>query len=265
MHTHQRQQRAQRAGYRKAGYGARTPAGARLSQRIVATPVLIALNVLVYVITAAQAGSAMANQQSELFGRWVLWPLAISGEDQWGRLITSGFLHYGLLHLAMNMLALFILGRELEVLLGKVRYLALYLVSMLGGSTAVYVLGSTDTGTAGASGAIFGLMGAFLIAVIRLRINPSAALGIIAVNVFITFTIPGISMLGHLGGLALGALVMAAMMYAPEKNRTAWQAGTVVLGAVALAGLVLYRDAQLGSVYCDIVSGGQLGCANPAG
>lgn len=239
------QHRAQAARYHRAGYGARTVAGARSVSRPVVVPVLIAINVLVYALTAVQAQDPMQNQQSAVFGEGVLWPAGIAALDEWWRLVTSGFLHFGLLHLGMNMLALWILGRDLEVLLGRGRFLALYAVSLLGGSTAVFVFDDIDKGTAGASGAIYGLMGAILIAVLRLRLNPSGAIGIIVLNLIITFTLPGISLLGHLGGLVIGVVAMAAMVYAPERRRTAYQAGTLVVLALALVGLVLYRDAQL--------------------
>ncbi|NIJ14426.1 membrane associated rhomboid family serine protease [Saccharomonospora amisosensis] len=231
--------------YRRAGYGARTVAGARVSQRAVVTPVLIALNLLVYVLTAVQAQDFMRNDVSRLFNDGVLWPVGIAAADEWWRLVTSGFLHFGLLHIGMNMLALWILGRDLELLLGKVRFLAVYFVSMLGGSAAVFAFGAVNTGTAGASGAIYGLMGAILVAVLRLRLNPTAAIGIIVLNVVLTISIPGISLLGHLGGLVVGALAMVAMVYAPAKNRATYQTVAILLLTAAIAGLVLYRDAQL--------------------
>src|SRR5690606_38784607 len=98
--------------------GDRTVAGARVSTRAVVTPLLIALNVLFYVATAAQVGDPMQNSESTLFQDGQLWPLAVYAGGEWTRLVLSGFLHYGLLHLAMNMLALWILGRDLEILLG---------------------------------------------------------------------------------------------------------------------------------------------------
>ncbi|PXY31727.1 rhomboid family intramembrane serine protease [Prauserella muralis] len=244
------QQRVQAVQYRRAGYGARTVAGARLSQRAVVTPALIAVNVLVYVVTAVQARSPMNNDSSQLFADGVLWPAGIVVRDEWWRLVTSGFLHYGLIHIGMNMLALWILGRDLEILLGKVRFLAVYAVSLLGGAAAVFVFEDIRTGTAGASGAIYGLMGALLVAVLRLRLNPGAAIGIIVLNLILSVSIPGISLLGHLGGLVVGALAMAAMVYAPEKQRVVYQAGTVLVLTAALAGLVVYRDAQLAAQLC---------------
>ncbi|WP_308292242.1 rhomboid family intramembrane serine protease [Prauserella halophila] len=226
-----------------------------MSSKAVVTPLLIAVNVLFYVVTAAQAGDPMNNQDSALLEVGSLWPFAIHVHGEWLRLGVSGFLHYGLLHLAMNMLALWILGKDLELLLGRVRFLALYLVSLLGGSTAVFLLDDVDTGTAGASGAVYGLMGALLVAVLRLKLNPGGAIGIIAINLVLTVTIPGISLLGHLGGLLAGALVMVAMLFAPKKDRGAYQATMVALLVVACVGLIIYRDLTIASDICRAYQG----------
>jgi membrane associated rhomboid family serine protease len=240
--------RAQRARYRKQGFGARTVAGARASSTAIVTPVLIAINVLIFVITAAQARDPMRNRDSALFDWWGLWtPITASGE--WWRLFTSGFLHFGVMHLAVNMLALWILGRELELLLGKLRYLGVYTVALLGGGVVVFAFGGTDTMTAGASGAIYGLMGGVAVAVVRMRLNPGPVLGLIVLNLVISVTIPGISLLGHLGGLVFGALATVAMVYAPQRGRAGWQGGVLVVLLVAAIGLVLYRDAQLGEFF----------------
>jgi membrane associated rhomboid family serine protease len=255
----QQQHRAQQVRYRRAGFGARTAAGARPSERPLVTPVLIALNVLIYIVTAAQAQDPMSNGVAQLHQDGVLWPIAIASGDEWWRLLTSGFLHYGLLHVAMNMFALWILGRDLEMLLGKLRFAGLYLVSLLGGSTAVFLFEDLNSATAGASGAIYGLLGAILVAVLRLRLKATPILVVIGLNVVITFSIPGISWLGHLGGFVIGVLVMLAMLFAPEKNRAVWQGGTLALLAVALVGLVLLRDAQLADATCSLLRG-QLIC-----
>ncbi|WP_312868131.1 rhomboid family intramembrane serine protease [Amycolatopsis pithecellobii] len=239
-----RQDAGQRRQYQPAGYGARTIAGARLSSRPVVTPVLISLNVLVYGVTALEAGSPMNNQASDLFNAWVLWPLGVAG-GEWWRLVTSGFLHYGAIHLAVNMFSLWIIGRELEILLGKVRFVALYAISLLGGSLLVFQFGGVNGPTAGASGAIYGLLGGVLIAVLRLKLNPGPAIGTIVLNLVLTVSLPNISLFAHLGGLIVGALATAALVYAPAKNRVAWQVCALMLLALALLALYFYRDAQL--------------------
>lgn len=236
-----------------------TVAGAKPNQRLVVVPVLIAINLLVFAITAFQARSFTHNEVSPLFSDWSLWPPIVAA-GEWWRLFTSGFLHYGPLHIALNMIALYVLGRDLEPVLGRARFTAVYLVSLLGGGVAVFLFGGTNTAVAGASGAVFGLMGGIAVVLLRLRLNPGPALGIIALNVFISITLPGISLLGHLGGLVVGAIATAAMVYAPARARNAWQTGAVLGLVVALVGLFLVRDAQFGELVCD-----RFGCLRVGG
>ncbi|ONI82124.1 rhomboid family intramembrane serine protease [Saccharothrix sp. ALI-22-I] len=223
----------------------RTFVGAEFSQRTVVTPVLIAVNVLMYAITAVQAGSLMRNQVSPLFFEFVMWTGQVAGAGEWWRLVTSGFLHYGPVHLAMNMIALYVLGRDLEPVFGKLRFSAVYLVSMLGGGVAVYLFGGVNTLVAGASGAVYGLMGAMLVAVLRLKLNPGSALGVIGLNLVLSFTLPGISLLGHLGGLVIGAAVTAGLVYAPAQKRDNWQTAAVAGAFVLLVLLAIVRTGQL--------------------
>ncbi len=223
----------------------RTFVGAEFSKRLVVTPVLIAVNVLLFAITAAQAGSAAANQRAALFETFVMYTPAVAGAGEWWRLVTSGFLHFGPLHLAMNMIALYVLGRDLEPVFGKLRFAAVYGVALLGGGVAVYLFGGIYTVVAGASGAVYGLMGAMLVAVLRLKLNAGPALGVIGLNVVLSFTLPGISLLGHLGGLVIGALVTAGLVYAPAAKRNNWQAAVVVAAVVLLVVLAFVRTGQL--------------------
>jgi membrane associated rhomboid family serine protease len=181
-----------------------------------AVPALIAINVAVFAVTVAQAGSLSNDTNAPLFQQWALQPEAVT-LGAWWQLITSGFLHTGLLHIAFNMIALWVFGQELEPVLGKVRFLVVYLVSLLGGSLAVFLFADPASGTAGASGAVFGLMGALAVVLLRLRLSPRPALTLILLNVIISFTVPNISILGHLGGLATGTAVTAAMLYTPKK------------------------------------------------
>ncbi len=214
---------------------ATTVAGARPVTRNLVIPVLIGINVLVFAVTVAQAGSVRRNFEGSLFQQWALAPFAVADGELW-RLLTSGFLHIGPIHLVVNMLALYIIGRDLEAILGHSRFLAVYLVSLLGGSAVVFALEQVNSVTAGASGAIYGLMGGLLMVLLRLRRSPGPALFVIGINVVITFTIPGISVWGHLGGLVFGTLAAAAMVYAPRDRRTPVQVGTVAaLVAVTVA------------------------------
>ncbi|MGH3980530.1 MAG: rhomboid family intramembrane serine protease [Pseudonocardiaceae bacterium] len=223
-------------GRRTQRYGT-TIAGARPSGRDLVIPVIIALNVLVFAVTVGQAGS-LNNSTAELFQQWGLWPPAVAGGQYW-RLVTSGFLHFGPIHLAFNMLALWIIGRDLETVLGRGRFVAVYLVSLLGGSVAVQLFEDAGSVTAGASGAVFGLMGGLAVVLLRLRRSPWPALTIVAINVVISFAVPGISILGHLGGLVFGTVATAAMVYAPRERRSAVQAGTLVGLLVVIAALLV--------------------------
>ncbi|MFD0200048.1 MULTISPECIES: rhomboid family intramembrane serine protease [Saccharothrix] len=223
----------------------RTFVGAEFSQRMVVTPVLIVVNVLLFAITAALAGSVAENQRSALFLDLVMYPPAVAWDGEWWRLVTSGFLHFGPLHLALNMIALYVLGRDLEPVFGKLRFSAVYGVSLLGGGVAVYLFGGFDTIVAGASGAVYGLMGAMLVAVLRLKLNPGPALGVIGLNVVLSFTLPGISLLGHIGGLVIGALLTAGLVYAPAAKRNNWQAVAVVGAVAVLVVLAFVRTGQL--------------------
>lgn len=247
-----REDKARAAVHRSHGFGSRTVAGARYSQQLLVTPVLIALNVLVFAVTVYQAQSLVDNAASPVFTDGALWsPVVASGE--WWRLLTSGFLHFGPFHLLMNMLALWFLGRDMEMLLGRMRFAALYGLSLLGGGVAVYLFEDISRSTAGASGAVYGLLGGILVAAIRLRLDLTYILVIIGINLVISFQVSGISWLGHLGGFAVGAVITAAMVYPPERLRTPFQVGTVLGVAAALVALVLVRDAQLGVVVCDSV------------
>ncbi|MBV9161668.1 MAG: rhomboid family intramembrane serine protease [Pseudonocardiales bacterium] len=190
--------------------------GVQPAPRSVVIPTLIALNVVVFGVTVAQAGSLSNNTSALLFQQWALQPEAVA-HGAWWQLLTSGFLHIGPLHLAFNMIALWVIGRDLEQVLGRVRFLVVYLVSLLGGSLVVFAFANPASDTAGASGAVFGLMGGLAVVLMRLRLSPRPALTIILLNVIISFAVPNISLLGHLGGLAFGTALTAAMVYTPKK------------------------------------------------
>ncbi|MDJ0418283.1 rhomboid family intramembrane serine protease [Rhodococcus opacus] len=232
----------------------RNVAGAVTTQRAVplVTYILMAVNVGIFLITAAQSRSIMQNQAgSKLFADWALFPPAVV-DGQIVRVLGSGFLHFGIIHLAVNMFALWVIGRDTELVLGRARYACVYFVSLLGGSAAVmlFQLGAV---TAGASGAVFGLMGAQAVILLRLRRSPAPVISVIAVNVIISITIPGISLLGHLGGLVAGAAATAGILYGPQllgagNNREkAITVGWICLGVVVLVPLavIAVRTLQL--------------------
>jgi Uncharacterized membrane protein (homolog of Drosophila rhomboid) len=216
-----------------------TVAGAEPGGRPVVVPMLIALNAAIFVWTAVQAGSITQNDAAPLFDEWALAPGLVQ-RGEWWRVLTSGFLHIGPIHLLFNMMALWVLGRDMESVLGRGRFLAVYLIALLGGAAAVMLFYAPDQGVAGASGAVFGLMGGLAVVLRRLNVPMGQVVGLIVVNVVISVVIPGISLIGHLGGLVVGAAATAALVYAPLRNRTAVQAGalgalTVLLLAVILA------------------------------
>lgn len=219
----------------------RTATGAvqsRVSQPYV-TWTLIALNVIVFAFTAFQAQSLMDNRRSELFGDWMLVPAFISHGHEWIRLIGSGFLHYGPIHLLANMFALYVLGPYCEAALGRARYLTVYLVSLLGGSAAVTVLSDPLTATAGASGAIFGLFGAVAVVMLRTRQNLTQILMLLVINLVITFAVPGISMWGHLGGLFAGTLAAGGILYLPSWLKAKTPQAAMTIGWLAVAAVAV--------------------------
>jgi membrane associated rhomboid family serine protease len=211
---------------------AATVAGAEPPGRSVVVPALIAINLVIFAVTVVQARSLSRNFDALLFWQWSLRPRAVA-DGAWLRLLTSGFLHIGPIHLAFNMIALWVIGRDLELVLGRARFLMVYLVSLLGGSLAVLLFSDPTRPVAGASGAVFGLMGGLAVVLLRLRRSPRPALTIILLNVVISIVVPGISILGHLGGLVFGAAVTAGLVYAPRDRRAAVQAVTV-LGLLAV-------------------------------
>ncbi|MDR7279943.1 membrane associated rhomboid family serine protease [Catenuloplanes atrovinosus] len=154
------------------------------------------------------------------------------------RLFTAMFIHFGILHLLMNMWALWILGRQLEIALGPLRFLALYTLAGLGGNVAALLI---DPGaiSAGASTAIFGLFAALFVLLRRLGRDTSAVLPVLIVNLVITFVVPSISIAGHIGGLVVGGLVAAALAYAPQRRRGLIQGASLTLIFLILAALAL--------------------------
>ena len=253
VHAGSQEQRRQHRGYQGAGLGVRTIAGARPSESFLATQAILAVNVLVFVVTVLQARSLNDNQTSGVFQVGVLWGQATLGAGEWWRLFTSGFLHYGPIHIAVNMFSLWMMGRALEPVFGKVRYLALYFVSMLGASTAVLLFDSLDGGTAGASGALFGLMGAYAVIVLKLRLNPTGLIITLALNAFITFGVANISILGHVGGLVTGALVTVAILYAPRTRQATYQVAGITILVVAMVGLLIFKDTEVAAQTCHFV------------
>jgi membrane associated rhomboid family serine protease len=203
-----------------------------------ATYVLIGINVLLF-IGAGAGGSVLTgggSGGSRVFQDLALWGPAIDiGHDYW-RLITAGFLHSGLLHIGFNMYILYWLGTMLEPALGHARFLALYMTSLLAGSFGALLV-SPNAVTVGASGAVFGLMGAAFVMQRSRGIDPmQSGIGpVILINLVLSFVIPNISIGGHLGGLVGGAAAAFAMerLSARRPGIAAPIAACVAVGAVA--------------------------------
>jgi membrane associated rhomboid family serine protease len=153
-------------------------------------------------------------------------------------------MHFGILHLLMNMYALWVLGRTLESFLGPLRFLALYLVAGLGGDVAAYLF-QPGALSAGASTALFGMFAALFLVLRKLGLNATAVLPVILINLVFTISVPGISIAGHLGGFVTGALVGAGLAYAPRDRRNLIQAGVVVAALVVMGALAFWQTGQL--------------------
>lgn len=208
------------------------------------TLTLVAVNVAVFVL-------GLLVGQGELqvrFGNVPGAPGAFGVADgEYYRLLTAAFLHAGVFHVLVNMFALSQLGPVLEQALGRTRFLALYLLSALGGSVLSYLLASPLQLGVGASGAIFGLFGAYYVVVRHLGGETRSIVVLLIINLVITFAVPIIDWRAHLGGLLTGAVLAAAFAYAPRgPSRTRTQVLACVAVAVLLAAAVVVRTAALG-------------------
>ena len=234
----------------RTAYGGRRPGNPALTSQV-----LIGLNVLVWllILVTGGRGSRLVDHLA-LLPRGAVFRLGdnqlrqivgVSDGAPW-QLVTSMFTHVDLLHVGFNMLALYVLGPQLEVAIGRARFLAVYLLSGLAGSATVMWFSSPVSQTLGASGAIFGLMGALLVVAIKVRGDIRGMLVWIAINFAVTFTFRAfISWQGHLGGFLGGLLLGAALIYAPRRRRTTWQTTGIAAVAVLVAVLIAARVAAL--------------------
>ncbi|MBM3684235.1 MAG: rhomboid family intramembrane serine protease [Actinobacteria bacterium] len=224
---------------------ARRWAAARPGAMGAVTRALVVVNVVVFAAVLA----VPSLPDGSLFAR--LYDPAAGAEvgvaaGEWWRIVTAGFLHAGILHLAFNMVALANLGRVLESVIGRPAFAALYGASLCTGSFGV-LLTSPYAPTVGASGAVFGLFGALAVLQWRAGGNPfdGGLGGVLALNLVITFVVPGISIGGHLGGLAGGALVGASLgVPAARDGRTGGVVVAVAVAVAAFGGAVLLALAR---------------------
>ena len=220
---------------------ARTVFGGRLTRDGAVTMSIIGICVGLFV-TVSEIG---------MFGglaRWGMQPLAIAVFDEWFRLVSSVFLHAGLLHIGFNMYVLFLLGPPLERVLGHGRFLTLFLISGVGGSVASYAFSPIRTLSVGASGAIFGLMAAWIVVSKRLNSDASQVLVLLAINVALGFLLPGIDWRAHLGGAVTGATVALALTTGrgqSGRDRLGQQIVVTALIAAGLVALAIWRTAEI--------------------
>ena len=175
----------------------------------IVTKAIIGINVGIYLLQLAQGAPINANGGT-IWAHGVLYGPAVADGD-WYRLLTAAFLHYGPIHLGLNMLAVWWLGGALEASIGSLKYGLIYVVSGLAGSAGALIMAPTSF-TVGASGAVFGILGAAI--VLERQGNlvfGGSALTLLVVNLAFTFAVPGISIGGHLGGLAGGAASMLVL------------------------------------------------------
>jgi membrane associated rhomboid family serine protease len=208
------------------------------------TIALIVINVIAFLaegnITLTGQPSDKIYEEGALIGSFPGLPEIGVAHGQWWRIITGGFLHENLLHIGFNMYILWILGNMLEPALGRLRFGLIYAVSLLAGSLGALIV-TPHSPTVGASGAVFGLMGA---AAVEMRsrqipIMQSGVGGLILINLIISFTLPGISWGGHIGGLIGGTLAALAIQFGNRYRSQALALGMcVLLGAACFAGAI---------------------------
>jgi membrane associated rhomboid family serine protease len=207
-------------------------------QPTLVTYTLIALNLAVFAWVAFEdpdslTSNSLTRGQADLV---LFKPLLAQGE--WYRLVTAGFVHFGIIHIALNMWLLFQLGQLLEPAIGRIRFALLYFAALLAGSAGALIMQPNDF-HGGASGAVFGLMGAAFVGLRHRGVNPlSTGLGtVLVLNLIFTFTIPGISIGGHIGGIIGGAVAGWVVLAPNYKGVPPW--ATYVAPVVVMAASVI--------------------------
>jgi membrane associated rhomboid family serine protease len=209
-------------------------------QPTLVTYTLIAVNIAVFAWLALQdADSLTGNRTTEGQFDLGLYKPIMARDGEWYRLVTSGFLHFGIIHIAFNMLLLFQLGQLLEPAIGRIRFGLLYFGALLAGSAGALLV-QPNAFHGGASGAVFGLMGAAFIGLRNRGVNPfSTGLGtVLLLNLLLTFTIPGISIGGHIGGIVGGALAGWVVLAPPYRNLPTWATYAAPSAVIVLSILV---------------------------
>jgi membrane associated rhomboid family serine protease len=205
------------------------------------TYIIIGICVALQLGQSLSGGGALGGGglgSSDVFVRGSLFGPAVADGEVW-RLVTSGFLHAGFLHLLFNMYALYILGTMLEPAIGRLRFALMYFVSMLCGSFGALLV-TPDAHTVGASGAVFGLMAGAILVMRNRGVDPMAS-GLpfwLGINLLLTFTLRGLSIGGHIGGIVGGALVALLLFDVPDRVRMPEAAASVLAGALGVAAVI---------------------------
>jgi membrane associated rhomboid family serine protease len=197
--------------------------------------VLIAINFAVFFWEETKFNNVVS--------RFGMLPVGVHYQHQWYRLITSAFLHEGWTHILLNMLSLAIIGPAVEAALGTARFVALYLLAAVGGSVGAYLLTKPGEYGIGASGAIFGIMGAYYVLARSRGLDMSSITGLIVINLVISFVIPGISWEAHLGGLITGTAVCFGLDHLSLRARTS--GGRSSVGAEIAGGAAVVAAAMV--------------------
>jgi membrane associated rhomboid family serine protease len=222
----------------------------------IVTWTLVAINVVVFLATWVRPNIVTDLEMVGYATYGFAGPLHGVAAGEWYRLITSAFLApatgqngLGILDIAFNMWALIFVGPALEGLLGRVRFLGVYLLSAVGGGVMYYFIAPENAPAVGASGAIFGLFGAWFVVSRRLRLDTRGIVMLIAINLALSFFFHNIiAWQDHIGGLLTGVLLTGAYAYAPRKNRVALQALATVAVVVLIVIAVMIRNGQLSGV-----------------
>lgn len=213
------------------------PSGGGVATAVRRSPATLVFGGLCLVAFVLQGLPGIAGPLGNAFTqRFVLFNYAVA-HGEWWRLLTAAFLHGGVLHIALNLVVLAVLGPPLEQLLGWRRFVPLYLLSAIGGNVAAFALQSPGQVTFGASGAIYGLFGAYYLIARRLRLETGAIVATIAINLVLSVVIPHISLVGHVGGLVTGAVV--GLAYTLPNARGALRQGGALVGVAALLAIVV--------------------------
>ncbi|MBX9424158.1 MULTISPECIES: rhomboid family intramembrane serine protease [Streptomyces] len=225
----------------------RTLAGGKVASddRLV-TKILIGINLAVFLAVLAAGdrfvdelvliGYAFSPGLGEVVG---------VADGEWYRLVTSTVLHQEIWHILFNVLGLWVIGGIVEPELGRIRYAALCLLSGLSGSVLAYLVAAPNQPSLGASGVVYGLIGAWVVLARRRRHDMRPVVLFVALSLLMTFTRPGISWEAHVGGLVAGALVTYALVHAPRARRDLVQYGACGLVLLLDLGIVLARSAAL--------------------